>query len=154
MITKNISNSNSNTNGSSPSPSDSLKSLTQQNNKPQNLNPRRRPQQPSVIEIERAIGAGRFRDADPRELEEDKNTKFDVTMMNFPGKFEHPLQKKIQESAERITEQSERTFRLNGKKILMFTFMWLLPIWTFSLLVASGLIKLPFTNQFLDQLIL
>ncbi|XP_062110148.1 probable NAD(P)H dehydrogenase subunit CRR3, chloroplastic [Humulus lupulus] len=155
-MTKNLSNSNSN--GSSSS-SSSPSSLPTQQNKPripaQNLTPRRRPPpQPSVIEIERAIGAGRFRDADPRELEEEKNTKFDMKMLDFPGKFEQPIQKKIRESAERITEQSERTFRSNGKKILMFTFVWLLPIWTFSLLVASGIIKLPFTNQLLDQLIM
>ncbi|KAF4371956.1 hypothetical protein F8388_000123 [Cannabis sativa] len=65
------------------------------NNKPQNLNPRRHPQQPSVVEIKHAISAGRFCDADHKHLEEVKNMKFNVTMMNFPWVFEYPLQKKI-----------------------------------------------------------
>ncbi|KAF4383547.1 hypothetical protein F8388_014047, partial [Cannabis sativa] len=117
-ITKNISNSI----GSSPSPSNFSKSPTQQNNKSQNLNPRRHPQQPSIVEIKRAIGSGRFCDADPKhviflgdELEEVKNMKFNVKMMNFPWVFEHPLQKKIQVSAESSTDQIEIKFRLNGQ---------------------------------------
>ncbi|KAF4360337.1 hypothetical protein G4B88_000011 [Cannabis sativa] len=38
------------------------------NNKPQNLNPRRHPQQPSVVEIKHAISAGRFCDADHKHI--------------------------------------------------------------------------------------
>ncbi|PON87378.1 hypothetical protein TorRG33x02_168700 [Trema orientale] len=104
------------------------------------------PRQLSVIEIERAIGAG-------RDLEEEEDAKFDISMLNFPGKFEMPLQKRIRESSEWITDRTERAIRLSGKRILMVTIMWILPIWTFSLLVASGAIKLPFSNQFLDHLI-
>ncbi|PON62748.1 hypothetical protein PanWU01x14_136600 [Parasponia andersonii] len=104
------------------------------------------PRQPSVIEIERAIGAG-------RDFDEEEDAKFDISTLNFPGKFEMPLQKKIRESSEWVTDRTERAIRLSGKKILMITIMWILPIWTFSLLVASGFIKLPFSNQFLDHLI-
>ncbi|KAF4373705.1 hypothetical protein G4B88_030048 [Cannabis sativa] len=86
------------------------------NNKPQNLNPRRHPQQPSVVEIKHAIDAGRFCEPIPSiELEEVKNMKFNVRMMNFSWVFEHPLQKKIRESDESITDQIERKFRLNGQ---------------------------------------
>ncbi|KAF4370075.1 hypothetical protein G4B88_028352 [Cannabis sativa] len=41
--------------------------------------------------------------------------KFNVKMMNFPWVFEHPLQKKIQVSAESSTDQIEIKFRLNGQ---------------------------------------
>ncbi|KAF4369513.1 hypothetical protein F8388_019382 [Cannabis sativa] len=117
-ITKNISNSI----GSSPSPSNFSKFPTQQNNKPQNLNPRRHPQQPSVVEIKHAIDAGRFCEPIPSiELEEVKNMKFNVRMMNFSWVFEHPLQKKIRESDESITDQIERKFRLNGIHFLFFS---------------------------------
>ena len=37
-----------------------------------------KPRRPSVIEIERAIGAGRFRDADPRQVRE-----FSFGVLNF-----------------------------------------------------------------------
>ena len=41
-----------------------------------------------------------------------------------------------------------------GKNVLMFVFQWVIPIWTLSILVASGLIKLPFNNPFLDDLLM
>ncbi|KDO64586.1 hypothetical protein CISIN_1g0304702mg, partial [Citrus sinensis] len=40
------------------------------------------------------------------------------------------------------------------KGILMVVFKWILPMWTLSLLVASGVIKLPFSMPFLDDLIM
>ncbi|XP_015895430.1 probable NAD(P)H dehydrogenase subunit CRR3, chloroplastic [Ziziphus jujuba] len=113
-----------------------------------------KPRQPSVIEIERATGAGRFRDTDSRELEELKDAKFDMSLMNFPGKFEGPLEKKLRETGEFMANQSERGFRSSSKKILIFAFKWMLPVWTLLVLVASGAIKLPFSSPFLDQLIM
>ncbi|XP_010101961.2 probable NAD(P)H dehydrogenase subunit CRR3, chloroplastic [Morus notabilis] len=161
-------NSNPNTNNDSPPPNSLLQTntttplkpptdLTKQNNKKQKKHHHHhhhKPRQPSVIEIERAIGAGRFRDADPRDLEEEKDAKFDMSTMSFPDKFEGSLQKQLREVGEWMTDRTEKRFRLSGKKILKVTFIWLLPIWTLSLLVASGAIKLPFSNQFLDQLIM
>jgi len=41
-----------------------------------------------------------------------------------------------------------------GKPVLMFTIQWILPIWIMSLLVACGVIKLPFSIPFLDDLIM
>ena len=41
-----------------------------------------------------------------------------------------------------------------GKNVLMFVFQWVIPIWTLSILVASGLIKLPFNTPFLDDLLM
>ncbi|KAM5566831.1 putative NAD(P)H dehydrogenase subunit CRR3, chloroplastic [Rosa sericea] len=112
---------------------------------------RRRPKQPTVIEIERVIGAGRFRDADNSDVEEKKDAKFDMSMMNF-SKFEGPVEKQLRETGEWVTNQTERGFRSNGKNILKFAFLWILPIWAFSLLVAVGAIKLNI--PFLDDLIM
>lgn len=116
----------------------------------QNLQ-RRKPKQPSVIEIERAIGAGRFRDADNSDLEEESDAKFDMSMMNF-SKFEGPVEKQLRETGEWVTNQTERGFRSNGKNILKFVFLWILPLWAFSLLVAAGTIKLNI--PLLDDLIM
>ncbi|KAL6192550.1 hypothetical protein ACLB2K_033637 [Fragaria x ananassa] len=116
--------------------------------KPQPNLQRRKPNQPSVIEIERVIGAGRFRDADNSDVEEENVAKFDMSMMNF-SKFEGPVEKQLRETGEWVTNQTERGFRSNGKQILKFVFLWILPIWAFSLLVAVGAIKLniPILND-------
>ncbi|KAH7516316.1 hypothetical protein FEM48_Zijuj10G0122200 [Ziziphus jujuba var. spinosa] len=126
-----------------------------------------KPRQPSVIEIERATGAGRFRDTDSRhekqrqpfscsslnfclfiylyfifimiflcvcvcvsefhelfrELEELKDAKFDMSLMNFPGKFEGPLEKKLRETGEFMANQSERGFRSSSKLLLQLGFI-------------------------------
>ncbi|XP_050374338.1 probable NAD(P)H dehydrogenase subunit CRR3, chloroplastic [Argentina anserina] len=113
----------------------------------QNLQ-RRKPKQPSVIELESAIGAGRFRDTDNSDVEEGNDAKFDMLMMNF-NKLEGPVEKQLRETGEWVTNQTERGFRSNGKKILKFMFLWTLPIWAFSLLVAAGAIKLniPLLND-------
>ncbi|KAI5353320.1 hypothetical protein L3X38_006213 [Prunus dulcis] len=86
-------------------------------------------QQPEkyALEVEEAglaiSAASRFRDADPRDLEEQKNAKFDMSMMNFPSKFEGPVEKKLRETGEWITNKTERGFRLSGKKILNLSFL-------------------------------
>lgn len=73
-----------------------------------------KPRRPSVIEIERAIGGGRFRDADPRDLEEDRKATFDMFLMNFTGKYEGPLMKKLRETGEWVTDQTETKFQASG----------------------------------------
>lgn len=111
-------------------------------------------QQPSISQIERAIGAGRYRDIDARELEEEEKSKFDYISMSFSGKFEGPVEKRLRETGERLSNWTESGFRASGKKVLLVSVQWVLPIWTFSLLVASGVIKLPFSTPFLDDLIM
>lgn len=49
-----------------------------------------------------------------RDLEEQKNAKFDMSMMNFPSKFEGPVEKKLRETGEWVTDKTEKSFRLNG----------------------------------------
>lgn len=120
-----------------------------------------------------------------RDLEEERDAKFDMSMMNF-SKFEGPVEKQLRETGEWVTNQTERGFRSNGnlfsflsakngyifgqekdehdtassicffffvgKNILKFVFLWILPIWAFSLLVAAGTIKLNI--PLLDDLIM
>ncbi|CAN6727845.1 unnamed protein product [Malus baccata var. baccata] len=166
-LTKNLAHaslSSDNNDSPQPPPPPSLQAnttkppLPSRNNTPTTLRKKqqnqlqRKRRQPSVIEIERAIGGGRFRDANPKDLEEQKNAKFDMSMMNFPSKFEGPVEKKLREAGEWVTDKTEKSFRLNGKNVLKFVFFWLLPIWSFSLLVAAGAIKL--NSPLLDDLIM
>ncbi|XP_059447403.1 probable NAD(P)H dehydrogenase subunit CRR3, chloroplastic [Corylus avellana] len=111
-------------------------------------------QRPSIAEIERAIGAGRYRDIDASELKEEEVANFDFMSMSFTGKFEGPVEKKLRETGEWLVTSTESRFRASGKKIFMFVFQWMLPIWTLSLLMASGVIKLPFSTPILDDLLM
>ncbi|XP_034682008.1 probable NAD(P)H dehydrogenase subunit CRR3, chloroplastic [Vitis riparia] len=124
---------------------------------PTTLPKTKRPQppqrQPSVIQIERAIGAGIFRDRDPRGSEQNK-TLFDLLLSNSIGKTEGSVEKKLRETGEWIIDRAEGTSRSAAKQILMVTFLWVLPTWTLLLLVASGVLKLPFSIPFLENLIM
>ncbi|XP_030447846.1 probable NAD(P)H dehydrogenase subunit CRR3, chloroplastic [Syzygium oleosum] len=110
-------------------------------------------QQPAVIEIERAIGAGRFSDADPRELEQGKSVLGGV-LPTDGWKVESSLERKLRETGEWIVDRSERRPASAGKSILIVVFQWVLPAWVLMLLVASGAVKLPFGVPFLDDLIM
>ncbi|XP_021293254.1 probable NAD(P)H dehydrogenase subunit CRR3, chloroplastic [Herrania umbratica] len=113
-----------------------------------------KPQPPSIIQIERAIGAGSFRDADSSDLEHRRRTVFDGLLPITGGKFEGEIERKLRETGEWIGSRTEATFRSSGKRILLVVLQWFLPIWTFSLLVASGVIKLPFSTPLIDDLIM
>uniref|UniRef100_A0A0F7CZ71 Chlororespiratory reduction 3 n=1 Tax=Francoa sonchifolia TaxID=23250 RepID=A0A0F7CZ71_9ROSI len=129
--------------------------------KKQNLKQRQRqrqqqqqqPEQPTIIQIERAIGTGMFRDSDPRDLEE-RSTVFNGLLSNPSDKFEGPVEKKLRETGEWLVEKTERGSASTGKGILVVLFLWFLPIWTVALLVVTGVIKLPFSIPFLDDLIM
>ncbi|EOY01037.1 Chlororespiratory reduction 3, putative isoform 1 [Theobroma cacao] len=115
---------------------------------------KQKPQPPSIIQIERAIGAGSFRDADSSDLENRRRTVFDGLLPITGGKFEGEIEKKLRETGEWIGSRTEATFRSSGRRILLVVLQWFLPIWAFSLLVASGVIKLPFSTPLIDDLIM
>lgn len=50
-----------------------------------------------------------------RDLEEEKDAKFDMSTMSFPDKFEGSLQKQLREVGEWMTDRTEKRFRLSGK---------------------------------------
>ncbi|CAL5428328.1 unnamed protein product [Camellia sinensis] len=126
--------------------------------------------QPSVAEIEKVIGAGVFRDRDTsnRNSEQGK-TLFDSIFSNSVGESEGPVERKLRETGEWIIDRTERSSNsielilewgsrvivcFWGKNILMAVFQFVLPIWILSFLVASGIVKLPFSTPFLDDLIM
>ncbi|KAL8034992.1 hypothetical protein ABFX02_12G067800 [Erythranthe guttata] len=113
-------------------------------------------QPPSVLEIERAIGAGVFRDRDNygEEKEETKTSLFDNLLSNSVGKSEGSVEKQLRETGEWLVYQTENTTRSAGKQILVSMFVWVIPMWIFSFLVATGVIPLPFDAPFLKDLFL
>ncbi|KAL1338635.1 hypothetical protein HN51_033249 [Arachis hypogaea] len=111
----------------------------------------RRPPKPTVIQIERIVGAGSFRDGEQAGDSDVRKSVFDL----FLGQaFEGPVEKKIRTTGEWLLTNAEPRFQKSGKGILKFIFQLMLPIWIMSLLVASGVIKLPFSSPFLDDLLL
>ncbi|KAF8117067.1 hypothetical protein N665_0012s0079 [Sinapis alba] len=140
----------------SPLPSKPTKIPTRISQKTGNENqplPRkqRREKKPSIAQIERAFGAGSYRDS---EGEMDMNTVFDELLLGHANKFEGKLEKKLREVGEMFVDRTESKVRSSGKSVLMFTIQWILPIWIVSLLLACGVIKLPFSLPLLDDLIM
>ncbi|KAK6134183.1 hypothetical protein DH2020_011833 [Rehmannia glutinosa] len=112
-------------------------------------------QQPSILEIERAIGAGIFRDSDTnRQAEREENSSlFGNILRNSVGENEGSVEKQLRETGEWLIDQTERTSRSAGKQILITMFVWIMPMWIFAFLVAAGVVHLPFSTPFLDDLI-
>ncbi|CAN8266906.1 unnamed protein product [Cochlearia groenlandica] len=127
--------------------------VTTETTQNQNQRPRkqRRGNKPTVAQIERAFGAGSYRDS---EGEMDMNTVFDELLLGHANKFESKIEKKLREIGEIFVDRTETKLRSSGKPVLMFTIKWILPIWVLSLLVACGAIKLPFSIPLLDNLIM
>ncbi|KAL0424625.1 UNVERIFIED_CONTAM: hypothetical protein Sradi_0997300 [Sesamum radiatum] len=74
-------------------------------------------------------------------------------LRNSVGKSEGSVEKKLRETGEWLIERSERASRAAGKQILMGMFVWMIPVWIFAFLVASGMVQLPFDTPFLEDLI-
>ncbi|KAI8538877.1 hypothetical protein RHMOL_Rhmol09G0137500 [Rhododendron molle] len=116
---------------------------------------KRKRKQPSVAEIERAIGAGMFKDRDTSNRNAEKNkTLFDRFLSITIGETEGSVEKKLRESGEWIIDRTEKAPKSTGKNILVAVFLGVLPLWMLSFLVASGVVKLPFSTPFLDDLIM
>ncbi|XP_073146737.1 probable NAD(P)H dehydrogenase subunit CRR3, chloroplastic [Henckelia pumila] len=111
----------------------------------------KRGNRPSVLEIERAIGAGIFRDTDGES--DGRSRLFDNVLGKTIGKSEGSVEKKLRETGEWLIDQNERTSSSAGKQILMTMFMWILPMWMVAFLVVSGVIQLPFATPFLEDII-
>ncbi|XP_021771633.1 probable NAD(P)H dehydrogenase subunit CRR3, chloroplastic [Chenopodium quinoa] len=112
--------------------------------------------QPSIAEIERAIGAGKYRDHDPASISDpaEKNSVFDAVLANSVGKTEGKTERALRETGEWINEQTERATRSSGKKILEVMFFWIAPAWFLLFFIATGAVKLPFTSPVLDDLLM
>uniref|UniRef100_A0A0F7H156 Chlororespiratory reduction 3 n=1 Tax=Monsonia marlothii TaxID=163685 RepID=A0A0F7H156_9ROSI len=106
---------------------------------------------PSVYQIERAIGAGRFRDINREE--EGKKTEFDGVLPITTGQFETPIEESLRKTGRWLADKTP-TSGSAGKGVVVFLFQWFLPLWTVLLLVGAGIIKLPFNTPFLDDLLM
>uniref|UniRef100_A0A0F7GZH3 Chlororespiratory reduction 3 n=1 Tax=Pelargonium transvaalense TaxID=158603 RepID=A0A0F7GZH3_9ROSI len=121
----------------------------QQQQQPQRPRPKPKPK-PTLIQMERAIGAGSYRDTDTASSDaEVKKTEYDGLLPITTGQFETPVEESLRRTGEWLVQ---RTSRGPGKGMLLFVLKWILPIWTLSLLVGTGIIKLPFSTPFLDDL--
>nr|GLL29058.1 probable NAD(P)H dehydrogenase subunit CRR3, chloroplastic [Ipomoea trifida] len=107
-------------------------------NKPKN------PTQPSIAEIERAIGAGVFRDPAIYKRVESGS--------DIGGEW--PVEKKLREVGEWLLAATETSPDTSSRNILKTVFLWILPMWVLAFLVAARIIQLPFTSPFLDDLLL
>ncbi|TKY69271.1 NAD(P)H dehydrogenase subunit CRR3 [Spatholobus suberectus] len=114
------------------------------------------PPKPAVMQMERIVGAGSFRDTEPPPLRPLRDSDMRKTVMDlFLGQaMEGAVQKKMREAGEWLATNAEPKILSSRKGILMFMFQWMLPIWAVLLLVAHGAIKLPFSNPFLDDLLM
>ncbi|KAL1531950.1 putative NAD(P)H dehydrogenase subunit CRR3, chloroplastic [Salvia divinorum] len=116
-------------------------------------NKKKQKQQPSIMEIERAIGAGIFRERDVNSGGGERANLVDNILKNSVGKNEGSVEKRLRETGEWLLDQTETTTRSAGKQILMTIFVWIIPLWITGFLVAAGIISLPFHTPFLDDLI-
>ncbi|ESW21329.1 hypothetical protein PHAVU_005G062000 [Phaseolus vulgaris] len=77
-------------------------------------------------------------------------------MMNlFLGQaMEGRVEKKMRETGEWVAANAEAKITSSRKGRFLFLVQWMLPIWITLFLIASGGIKIPFTNAFLDDLLM
>ncbi|KAH7681476.1 hypothetical protein IHE45_05G060800 [Dioscorea alata] len=99
---------------------------------------------PTIAEIERVIGI--------------KTDEHSPSPSSSPSLLqmlttESPAEKKLRETAEWIVEKTEDR-ALVSQKILILFFIKILPFWILLLVVASGLLKLPFDIPFFNDLFL
>ncbi|XP_031131474.1 probable NAD(P)H dehydrogenase subunit CRR3, chloroplastic [Ipomoea triloba] len=146
-------NSSSSTSHSIPKTSPSLPKFnttptSSQSTSPQKLkHPKKKhknPTQPSIAEIERAIGAGVFRDPAIYKRVESGS--------DIGGEW--PVEKKLREVGEWLLAATETSPDTSSRNILKTVFLWILPMWVLAFLVAARIIQLPFTSPFLDDLLL
>ncbi|XP_031275007.1 probable NAD(P)H dehydrogenase subunit CRR3, chloroplastic isoform X2 [Pistacia vera] len=64
-----------------------------------------------LMEIERAIGAGTFRDNEPRDLEKQKKIVFNGILPDLSGVFEGPVEKQLRETGEWFSSHTEKRLR-------------------------------------------
>ncbi|KAI8538878.1 hypothetical protein RHMOL_Rhmol09G0137500 [Rhododendron molle] len=79
---------------------------------------KRKRKQPSVAEIERAIGAGMFKDRDTSNRNAEKNkTLFDRFLSITIGETEGSVEKKLRESGEWIIDRTEKAPKSTDQRV-------------------------------------
>ncbi|CAL9128910.1 hypothetical protein MUK42_26130 [Musa troglodytarum] len=108
-----------------------------------------RKQQPSVAEVQKAIGV-----VDDPYSSPDGASSSSSSSSPFLGflQDESPAERKLREAAEWVVDRTEAQAQ-SGQRILLLVCLNILPVWLLLLLVASGVIKLPFDLPFWNDLI-
>ncbi|GAB4828748.1 hypothetical protein Ancab_018417 [Ancistrocladus abbreviatus] len=83
------------------------------------------PNRPSVAEIERAIGAGVFRDASPSDPEAKSMSFFDTVLSKSIGKTEGSLERTLRETGEWVNTETERAARSSGRLCVLYNSLML-----------------------------
>ncbi|KAL9245095.1 hypothetical protein vseg_018786 [Gypsophila vaccaria] len=145
-LSANSNNNNNNNNNNKPSKQPNIATLKQ--------NSRNKKQQPSLAEVEQAIGAGIYRDYDPDSETGESRNMFDVVLSNTIGKTEGPTERKLRETGEWINAQTEKSSRSFGPNVLKLMFFWILPAWFILFFIATGDVKLPSNFTALNDFIM
>ncbi|KAJ4835248.1 hypothetical protein Tsubulata_026677 [Turnera subulata] len=106
----------------------------------------------TFIKLERAIGAGSYRDSEPNGGER-RHSVLQGLLPNSDDMKETVAEKKMRETGQWLVDNTEEGFRSNGRKMLMFSF-WGIPIYIFLFMVAAGVIQLPFSSPLLEDLLM
>ncbi|CAL9167822.1 unnamed protein product [Musa hybrid cultivar] len=108
-----------------------------------------RKQQPSVAEVQKAIGVvdDPFRSPDGASSSSSSSSPFLGFLQD-----ESPAERKLRKAAEWVVDSTEAQAQ-SGQRILLLVCLNILPVWLLLLLVASGVIKLPFDLPFWNDLI-
>ncbi|CAL1361759.1 unnamed protein product [Linum trigynum] len=129
--------------------------------KSNNANSKLLRQQFKVLRVERAIGAGSYRDAEPPGAAEGRGSGIaELWLESEDGSnrsnnpFEGPVEKKIRETGEWLAYKTENDFRISEKQSLTLLYKWALPISLLAMMVAVGVVKLPFLSPLLDDFIM
>ncbi|CAL9042430.1 unnamed protein product, partial [Musa banksii] len=108
-----------------------------------------RKQQPSVAEVQKAIGVvdDPFRSPDGASSSSSSSSPFLGFLQD-----ESPAERKLRKAAEWVVDSTEAQAQ-SGQRILLLVCLNILPVWLLLLLVASGVIKLPFDLPFWNDII-
>ncbi|XP_009418386.2 probable NAD(P)H dehydrogenase subunit CRR3, chloroplastic [Musa acuminata AAA Group] len=105
--------------------------------------------QPSVAEVQKAIGVvdDPFRSPDGASSSSSSSSPFLGFLQD-----ESPAERKLRKAAEWVVDSTEAQAQ-SGQRILLLVCLNILPVWLLLLLVASGVVKLPFDLPFWNDLI-
>ncbi|XP_064939770.1 probable NAD(P)H dehydrogenase subunit CRR3, chloroplastic [Musa acuminata AAA Group] len=108
-----------------------------------------RKQQPSIAEVQKAIGVvdDPFRSPDGASSSSSSSSPFLGFLQD-----ESPAERKLRKAAEWVVDSTEAQAQ-SGQRILLLVCLNILPVWLLLLLVASGVVKLPFDLPFWNDLI-